>query len=133
LLQGVFTNKSDIWAIGCILYHLILERPAFRNEYAVFDYNSDPDKVLDIAIDAQTLPDERRRAFLSKVIQEMLDRGPQMRPRAEELYKKFTGWGVESSDPQPGARSPGPVSGKMAVEQGGTEGGTYFSPVFNGF
>jgi hypothetical protein len=80
-----------------MLYHLILERPAFRNEYAVFEYNSDPDRVLDIAIDVQTLPDERRRAFLSKVIQEMLDRSPRMRPRAEELFMKFTGWGVEST------------------------------------
>jgi eukaryotic-like serine/threonine-protein kinase len=104
LFRGVYSNKSDIWAIGCMLYRLMLGRPAFPSEGAVGSYFESG--ALDIPIDSETFPDERRRLFVSKVILEMLDRNPQMRPRAEELYMKFIRWGAESSDPLPGGRSP---------------------------
>jgi serine/threonine protein kinase len=114
LFRGVFSNKSDIWAVGCILYKLMLGRSAFPSEVAVGGYLEAG--VLDIPIDVGTLPDERRRLFVSKIILEMLDRQPQMRPRAEELYMKFISWGAESSDPLP----PGGRRSDNVVGQGGT-------------
>jgi hypothetical protein len=97
-----------------MLYKLMLGKPAFPSEAAVGIYVEAG--VLDIPIDVGTLPDERRRLFISKIILEMLDRQPQMRPRAEELYMKLISWGAESSDPLP----PGGRRSDNMVEQGGT-------------
>ena len=36
--DGIYTNKVDIWAMGCIFYEIIFRHKAFRNDNAVYDY-----------------------------------------------------------------------------------------------
>jgi serine/threonine protein kinase len=95
--KRTYTNKVDIWAIGCILYELVLGKKAFSTDHAVYVYTRQftssggtLDKVL---LDFETLPDDSRKSFLSSVIHEMLEVDAKNRPRAEELYTKFTCWG----------------------------------------
>jgi serine/threonine protein kinase len=34
-----YTNKVDIWALGCILYELVLGKQAFRDDLTVIEYH----------------------------------------------------------------------------------------------
>lgn len=33
-----FSNRSDIWALGCILHEIITGRPLFMHDFATFEY-----------------------------------------------------------------------------------------------
>jgi len=51
--------------------------------------------LLSLPFEHDTIPDEARKAFLAKIILEMLDIDDTRRPSADQLYKKFITWGVE--------------------------------------
>src|SRR5271170_3594529 len=38
--DATYTNKVDIWALGCILYELATRKRAFKNDWEVFQYRS---------------------------------------------------------------------------------------------
>ena len=91
-----YTNKVDIWAIGCILYELIFKKRAFSGDTAVlryFDKFKLTGTLIVLPFEHDTIPDEARKAFLAKIILEMLDMDDTRRPSAEQLYKKFITWG----------------------------------------
>ena len=101
--EAKFTNKIDIWAIGCILYELVFKSKAFPGDAAVLDYalnNISSGRILALPFGPDTVSDETRKAFTSKIILEMLNIDPFKRPGAEQLYKRFLGWrGDESPTP----------------------------------
>lgn len=120
------TNKVDIWAIGCILYEVVLGRKAFRSDDAVNVYARQfafSGVTLDIAIDSETFPDESRKSFISRVILEMLEVDANKRPRAEELYTKFACWGVDPSQ-RMSASHLSSVSPDVSVKMGVISEGT---------
>jgi serine/threonine protein kinase len=111
--KRTYTNKVDIWAIGCILYELVLGRKAFRTDDAVNVYARQfafSGVTLPLLIDFETFPDQGRKSFVSRVIHEMLEVDANKRPRADELYTKFTCWGVDSLQRIPAPYSMTPVS-----------------------
>src|SRR5271169_1545979 len=80
-----FTNKVDIWALGCILYESTAGRRAFRDDFLVYEYSKSQSK-LDIPI--PPLP----KAFIShfnECLHEMLERDPQERPELSTLCNLF--------------------------------------------
>ena len=84
-----YTNKCDIWAIGCILFEIIHKRRPFLDDYAVRLYQG--------AGESATLPidlpghfeDESSKSFLSEILSKTLNHEPSKRPSARELAKPF--------------------------------------------
>src|SRR5271170_657642 len=44
-----FTNKVDIWSVGCIFYELLTGNVAFYDDWAVERYDNAADSVLDVS------------------------------------------------------------------------------------
>jgi serine/threonine protein kinase len=89
-----YTNKVDMWALGCILYELVARARAFREDWHIVKY-SESGKDYDTTLAGEGVPEDRRRDFVCKVIKELLDVEPSKRPRASELYERFISWGVD--------------------------------------
>ncbi|CAG0886427.1 unnamed protein product [Cyprideis torosa] len=77
------SRKSDIWSLGCILYHMAFGRPPFGNVTqlpAKFRAITDPSIPIPI-------PEERQNTRLADVILKCLQRDPKLRPTTEELLQ----------------------------------------------
>jgi serine/threonine protein kinase len=88
-----------MWAVGCILYELVFRQRIFRDDWQVLQWAS-PGGEHEIVVGADSVPDERKCKFISKVIKELLQVDPTRRPRAKELYERFISWGSDNSAPQ---------------------------------
>lgn len=93
LIRGNYNNKVDVFAIGCILYEVVFRRKALADDLAVVIY-SESNQSLALPFESDTLPDKRRKAFVSNIIYETFDVEATQRPRAEELSKRF----IDSAD-----------------------------------
>ena len=86
--RGQYTNKADIWALGCIVFELCAGRRPFADDFAVKKFEFElPTTSLPIQF-KEGLSDE----FCSVVtewIHAMLQRNPQDRPSAESLGKNL--------------------------------------------
>jgi len=86
--------------MGCILYELVFKSQAFASDFAVVHYvydNLSSGTVLPLPFEQDTLPDERRKKFVSKLILEMLSIDAGSRPAADQLFKRFISSGVDES------------------------------------
>ena len=82
-----YTNKVDIWSMGCILYELATGTRAFQTDWAVISYLSsqkNKDVVLDNTFDAHSIE------IITKHIVDMLQIKSSARPSASILSKEFT-------------------------------------------
>lgn len=80
---GKMNKKTDIWALGCILYELMFRKKAFKSDFQVQMYNSGNDLPLEI----DQLP-----FICEEMVQnlrQMLQKTPESRPSAESLYTIF--------------------------------------------
>jgi serine/threonine protein kinase len=93
--KSKYTNKVDIWAVGCILYELVLKRRAFADDWEVLQHVKSG-KEYEVIIGPASVPDERRRGFLAKIIKELLNSDPSGRPSAQTLYERFISWGSDN-------------------------------------
>jgi serine/threonine protein kinase len=91
-----------MWAVGCILYELVFRRQIFRDDWHVLQWAS-PGGEHEIVVEADSVPDERKRKFISKVIKELLQVDPTRRTSAKELYERFISWGSDGSVQQVGS------------------------------
>lgn len=85
-----FTNKVDIWALGCILFELVAWRRAFPGPlgWPTREYHSASTSL--VIPFKEELEDQVKEKILS-IVQTTLDRHPANRPRAEELGTIFQG------------------------------------------
>ena len=95
--KWTYTNKVDVWAIGCILYEVIFRQKLFSADFAVLQYSLGQDLPLPSMLD--TVPDSASSAFISTLIYEMLDIDPNKRPRAEVINKRFVSFRVDTWSP----------------------------------
>jgi hypothetical protein len=96
--------------MGCILYELVSGEKLFKSDGAVSDYARQQrydGQILDVSrVTSPTWLDAKRKVFISRLILEMLEVTPAERPDAEQIYKRFTGWGAgQSSRPLRSSRS----------------------------
>ena len=78
-----FNQMVDIWALGCILYELISENPAFSNDWAVYNYYHSKE---DVGIECRELPTVLQ-SYCSAILNTLLHRLPQERPSATYLHR----------------------------------------------
>ena len=82
-----YTNKVDIWTLGCILYEFVVGRRAFENEYFTVQYKFTgvlPEITLD-----QYFSDEDKE-LVQGAVTRMLNIEPSARPRATVLAEEFS-------------------------------------------
>jgi|SRR5277367_3205256 len=90
--DGKYTNKVDIWALGCILYELVFETKAFQSDWDV-QYSKCNDSLrerLRLLTETERNPDMTAKSFASKIMCEMLDIDPSKRPSAEQVHRIFS-------------------------------------------
>jgi serine/threonine protein kinase len=80
-----FTNKLDVWSMGCILYELAVRKRAFRDDFAVFNH-SRSGQSLSIVLDSF---DEPVASQITSSVHSMLAIDPTIRPSASDLLKEF--------------------------------------------
>lgn len=80
-----FTNKVDIWGLGCILFELGTLRKAFADDWAVIQYKNSSSYVVVCEVQLN----ETYRIHFEETIMQFLDKAPQKRPAARELSRSF--------------------------------------------
>ena len=102
--RRTYSNKVDIWAVGCIMFEIITRRKAFAEDYASQMYSQGLGgyaNTLRIQFDSATVPDSIKE-FVWTLIHNMLDVNPLKRPKASQLLGKFIStvdWPTPSSIP----------------------------------
>lgn len=82
-----FSFRVDIWALGCILYELVVKRKAFAGDWAVLDYSVMRQKLV---VRADDFVELSALTPLTNLIHQMLEVDPKDRPTARELHNLFT-------------------------------------------
>jgi serine/threonine protein kinase len=90
-----YSNKVDMWAIGCILYELVHKQKRFNSDWEMAKHVMavESGQNPDIDVKAEMVPDERKRSFIVQKLKDLLSIDPNKRPGAKILYEKFTTWG----------------------------------------
>ena len=86
--NGKFTNKVDIWALGCILFEVIFLQKAFLGDYAVQDYSHKfraSGEKLQFPLDLAICQEETFRKSIESLIHKMLEVDASLRPSAVDL------------------------------------------------
>lgn len=84
---STYTNKIDIWSMGCILYELVSNKCVFSDDIAVFKHYFRHETV-DVSVDSTF--EENDKDNISSTLRRMLNREPSERPSASRLYKEFS-------------------------------------------
>jgi len=117
-----FTNKVDIWAMGCILYQIATCKQLFSNDHFVRDFDHmDPKlEISDALVPATACP------HLSECLREILQNDSQQRPTVSFLNSLFesycTIWDSSIVPILDEAKSFPPSSEWMRLIRGTTEG-----------
>ena len=85
LNESRYTNKVDVWAMGCILYELVTGRKAFDTDQVVRDQSLQmtfSGEGILLPLNSEALPDENRRQFVSNQLECMLQVVPENRAEA---------------------------------------------------
>ena len=77
-----YTNKVDVWALGCIFYELLTHEKAFKEDYNIREYHNT--STLNLTITISNVPDVLQSHF-SEILQELLHLDFERRPKTTEL------------------------------------------------
>jgi len=83
-----FTNRVDIWALGCIMYELVTLKKAFDEDWHVQHYYKTPSQELLIS-PVMSCPDFIHHQ-ISDIILDLLTRNSKNRPRSSEICRFFS-------------------------------------------
>ena len=91
-----YSNKVDIWALGCIFFEVVFAQKAFTNDISVVYFSSMNDR--EIPISTQTSFDGDFLPSMWTLISTMLSQNPSMRPRATNIRETLNA--MTNSQPQ---------------------------------
>lgn len=83
---AVYSKKTDIWTLGCILHELATNSKLFFSDFATHEYYSR--NALTLSVNQILLSDTKRA--IESCIQEMIQIDPGSRPDAEAQVECFT-------------------------------------------
>jgi len=86
--QATFSNKVDIWALGCVLHEILTDKVAFHEDWAVREYFC---KESPLSIPLPLWPVFLQH-HLSKNISDLLHKGWKERPSASDVCSIFRGY-----------------------------------------
>jgi serine/threonine protein kinase len=87
IAHATVSMKSDIWALGCIMFELIAGRKLFEHDFQVFQFVSNQRKLDDPVIPEEA--DRRFRGVINALLRSILVRDWWKRPSALEILKCF--------------------------------------------
>jgi serine/threonine protein kinase len=87
-IKKVFTNKVDIWAIGCIFYEMVFRRKAFYEDYATLNYSFDGTLYIP-PMNSDNIWEMISRDVLVSALKKLLNIDPKQRPAAIEIRQQF--------------------------------------------
>ena len=84
--EAAFTNKVDIWSLGCILHELTTLRSAFHEDWKVQQYAMSTSPLpIHVPFSSALV-----QHHVSENIRELLHRDPSKRPRAATVCRLFS-------------------------------------------
>jgi tetratricopeptide (TPR) repeat protein len=99
LLRGVrgavFTNKVDIWSLGCVLGEVFSGKKVFDSDWAVHQYD---EATTEIEVELSSWIPSSLQAHIHQMLQELLHRDYTGRPRGPELRRLLASYRFISSD-----------------------------------
>ena len=111
--KNTFTNKVDIFAIGCIFHELVTGQKAFVDDWRIYQTYSSPNPEAALE---RHLPIISTSNITSQLIVEMLNINPQKRPKAIALHTKFNTVANWTLSPLPALQSLEPSTPLRMVE-----------------
>jgi Protein kinase domain len=89
-LRSTFTNKVDIWSLGCILYGLAVGKKPFPDDWATLEYSRNLRGLPDITVDDVFSEGEKKN--IQSLARRMLCADPKARPSATDLVEEFSAY-----------------------------------------
>ena len=86
-----YTNKVDMWALGCILYELVFEKKAFTGDWEVFEYRATLSDFSKFPF-PELLP-SWLQTHISNAVKELLHIEWERRPRSSDVHTLFSSYG----------------------------------------
>jgi hypothetical protein len=87
-----YTNKVDIWALGCILYELAIGKKAFIDDIAVVNDSFESPVMSDLSSESFS---DHSKAKIIDVLVGLLSRNPDSRPDSSSLHLLFSQYDLE--------------------------------------
>jgi len=87
-----YTNKVDVWAIGCILYELVFFRRPFDSDYTARRYAESGNEFEVPCTSTSHIPEEKTMKFITQIIPELLKVDARERPSTRLIYKRLISW-----------------------------------------
>jgi serine/threonine protein kinase len=84
IIEHKVTMKSDVWALGCILYELLSGEKAFFDDYKTYEYMQSNIKPI---ISFPESLDERLKSYLAQLVYNMLEIDWWKRPSTEDILR----------------------------------------------
>ena len=95
--KATYSNKVDIWAMGCIFFELAVQRRPFSIDAVAKEYSAQHSysgQRLEISVALDTFPNQDFITLFKKSIHDMLEPDPLKRPRAVDIWKRFMMWKI---------------------------------------
>lgn len=93
--KAMYSNKVDIWAMGCVFYELAVKHKPFSVDAVAKEYSAQhifSGQRLEISVACDTFPNQDFITLLKKIIRHMLEVDPLKRPRAVEVLQRLKMW-----------------------------------------